>query len=118
MSENKKDHGGKFAATASGGGLAAADVDNLGELPRSYGEDILFVVAQEPHWLFAYWDIDISKHPGGPAFLRVINASGEIEAEIEVPFETRNWYIPVRQAGSLYTVEFGYCRGERWNLLA
>ncbi|MCX6963301.1 MAG: DUF4912 domain-containing protein, partial [Verrucomicrobia bacterium] len=80
--------------------VAAVDLLNdLGSLPRSYGEEVLFLVAQDPHWLFTYWDIDISRHPGGPCILRVERASGDLEQEIEVSFETRNWYIPVQKAG-------------------
>ena len=94
------------------------DLDNLGDLPQSYGSDTIFLVAQEPHWLFTYWDIDISRHPGGKTFLRVYEAEKTVEAEIEVPFETRNWYIPVKQAGSKYTVEIGYHRGSVWNVIA
>ena len=94
------------------------DLDNLGDLPQSYGSDTIFLVAQEPHWLFTYWDIDISRHPGGKTFLRVHEAEKTVEAEIEVPFETRNWYIPVKQAGSKYTVEIGYHRGSVWNVIA
>ncbi len=93
------------------------DIDQLGELPQSYGSDTIFLIAQEPHWLFTYWDIDISRHPGGKTFLRVYQDE-TIEAEIEVPFETRNWYIPVKQAGSKYTVEIGYHRGSTWNAIA
>lgn len=93
------------------------DLDQLGELPRSYGSDTIFLVAQEPHWLFTYWDIDISRHPGGPTFLRAYQDSGVPEAEIEVPFETRNWYIPVKVAGGKYTVEIGYYRGNSWNVI-
>ena len=78
---------------------APVDIDQLGELPQSYGSDTIFLVAQEPHWLFTYWDIDISRHPGGKTFLRVYEGETTVEAEIEVPFETRNWYIPVKQAG-------------------
>ncbi len=78
----------------------AVDLDQLGSLPQSYGSDTIFLVAQEPHWLFTYWDIDISRHPGGQTFLRVYEGEKTVEAEIEVPFETRNWYIPVKQAGS------------------
>src|SRR5258705_279514 len=66
--------------------------DNLGELPHGYGADTIFLIAQEPHWLFTYWDIDIAKHPGGAAFLRYYLPDAELEGEIEVPFETRNWY--------------------------
>ena len=93
-------------------------MDALGELPRSYGTDSIFLVAQEPHWLFTYWDIDISLHPGGKTFLRVTGEGDQVESEIEVPFETRNWYIPVNKAGSEYTVEIGYHRGSQWHAIA
>jgi len=93
-------------------------LENLGELPRSYGTDAIFLVAQEPHWLFTYWDIDIALHPGGKTFLRVLDGTNSIENEIEVPFETRNWYIPVQKAGAEYRVEIGYYRSESWNVLA
>jgi len=95
-----------------------AGIDALGELPRSYGSNSLFVVAQEPHWLFTYWDIDIARHPGGPALLRVERPDGTLEVEIEVPLETRNWYIPVKDAGLTYRVEIGYRRGQEWHALA
>lgn len=101
---------------AAGGQDAA--IDNLGELPRSYGTDAIFLVAQEPHWLFTYWDIDIALHPGGKTFLRVREGADRIECEIEVPFETRNWYIPVQKAGADYSVEIGYHRSSAWNALA
>ena len=103
---------------ASSSESAPVDIDQLGELPQSYGSDTIFLVAQEPHWLFTYWDIDISRHPGGKTFLRVYENEKTIEAEIEVPFETRNWYIPVKNAGSKYTVEIGYNRGAVWNVIA
>ena len=97
---------------------APVDLDQLGDLPQSYGSDTIFLIAQEPHWLFTYWDIDISRHPGGKTFLRVYEGEKTVEAEIEVPFETRNWYIPVKQAGAKYTVEIGYHRGSVWNVIA
>lgn len=99
-------------------GVPLASLDQLGDLPRSYGTESIFLVAQEPHWLFTYWDIDISLHPGGKTFLRVHGPGEEIEDEIEVPFETRNWYIPVQKAAHPYTVEIGYYRGTAWKPLA
>ncbi len=95
-----------------------SEIDELGELPRSYGSNVIFLVAQEPHWLFTYWDIDISRHPGGPTHLRVFTGDTEVESQIEVPFETRNWYIPVKQAGASYHVEIGYLRGGEWKTIA
>lgn len=94
-----------------------ASLDALGDLPRSYGTDTIFLVAQEPHWLFTYWDIDIARHPGGKTFLRVLSGD-DLEKEIEVPFETRNWYIPVNQAGGTYTVEIGFYRAAEWQTIA
>lgn len=89
------------------------------ELPASYGSNTIFLVALEPHRLFTYWDIDISCHPGGPTLLRCIEAeSHKIESEIEVPFETRNWYLPISQSGATYFVELGYYRKNRWKSIA
>ena len=108
----------KADSSASSSSAKSVELDNLGELPQSYGTDTIFLVAQEPHWLFTYWDIDISRHPGGKTFLRVYEGEDTIEAEIEVPFETRNWYIPVKHASSKYTVEIGYPRASVWNVIA
>jgi len=30
--------------------------EDLGTLPVGYGE--MFLIARDPHWLFAYWDFD------------------------------------------------------------
>ncbi|HEY8900615.1 MAG TPA: DUF4912 domain-containing protein [Chthoniobacterales bacterium] len=91
---------------------------NLGDLPHGYGVDTIFLIAQEPHWLFTYWDIDIARHPGGAAYLRYYTAEGSQEGEIEVPFETRNWYVPVEKADTDYYVEIGFYRANTWNLIA
>lgn len=98
------------------GESAISDAED--SLPHSYGVDTIFLIAQDPHWLFTYWDIDIAKHPGGPTFLRCCRDGGEVEQEIEVPFETRNWYIPTTHSGSGYFVEIGYHRAGNWNQIA
>src|SRR5437762_10836797 len=36
--------------------------EDLGELPGSYHEDTLFLVARDPRWLFGYWDFDWGKY--------------------------------------------------------
>ncbi len=95
-----------------------ADLEALGSLPHGYGTDTVFLVAQDPNWLFTYWDIDISRHPGGPCHLRVEVGDGGVVQEISVPFETRNWYVPVKEAGKTYTVEIGYYRGRAWKSIA
>jgi hypothetical protein len=105
-------------------GVAKADtiesalLENLGDLPFGYGTDTIYLVAQDPNWIFTYWDIDITRHPGGPCHLRVEDGVGALEQEIEVPFETRNWYVPVRTAGGAYSVELGFYRSRKWNSIA
>lgn len=98
--------------------VESALLENLGTLPFGYGTDTIYLVAQDPNWLFTYWDIDISRHPGGPCQLRIEDGNGDVEQEIEVPFETRNWYVPVRQAGGTYAVELGFYRSRKWNSIA
>jgi len=88
------------------------------KLPDSYGTNFIFLIAQAPHRLFTYWDIDISCHPGGATYLRCLVDNAAIECEIEVPFEARNWYIPVSKTGINYRVEIGYYRGSKWNRIA
>jgi len=90
-----------------------------GALPRSYGESTIFLIAQEPHRLFTYWDLDIAEHPGGPAVIRCYQTNArEPEIELEVPFEARNWYLPVTEPGAEYYVEIGYYRDRSWQPLA
>lgn len=98
--------------------VSRVDIDKLGPLPHSYGTNSIFLAAQEPRWLFTYWDIEISRHPGGPCVLRVEDESGAIDQEINVPFEARNWYVPVKEAGKNYRVELGFYRGKTWKSLA
>jgi len=99
--------------------LASADIDNLGELPRSYGDERIFVVAQEPHWLFCYWDYTLTESIEGALFLRHGRIGGaRPEAEVPVPTETNSWYLSVRDADADYYVELGHYNGGQWKTLA
>jgi len=96
----------------------ATDLDHLGELPRSYGNEGIFVVAQEPHWLFCYWDYTLTEGIRGAVFLRHGREGGERpEAEVPVPAETNSWYLPVREADADYYVELGHYNGGHWKTL-
>lgn len=97
---------------------AGADIDNLGDLPRSYGEENIFVVAQEPHWLFCYWDYLLTEGIEGAVFLRHGREGEERpEAEVPVPPETNSWYVSVRDADARYYVELGHYNGGHWKTL-
>jgi len=95
----------------------AADIENLGELPRSYGDDRIFVVAQEPHWLFCYWDYMLTDNIDSPVFLRHGRDGRSAEGEVEVPRETNSWYLSVREADADYVVELGHYTKGKWKPL-
>ena len=99
--------------------MAGADIDHLGDLPRSYGEERIFVVAQEPHWLFCYWDYTLTEGVEGTIFLRHGREGAERpEAEVPVPSETNSWYLAVRETDADYYVELGNYNGRHWKTLA
>jgi hypothetical protein len=88
--------------------------ENLGELPQSYGDDTLFLIARDPHWLFSYWDIHWApwqaKALDGKFYLKLFTSGGSVELTTQIHPEAHNWYIPVKQAGASYYAEVG-CLG-------
>jgi hypothetical protein len=108
----------KPAARSRAKKAAGADIDNLGDLPRSYGEEDIFVIAQEPHWLFCYWDYTLTEGIQGAVFLRHGRVGADRpEAEVPVPSETNSWYLSVRDADADYYVELGHYNGGHWKVL-
>src|SRR6185369_8665670 len=91
-----------------------------------YGEARLWVVARDPHWLFAYWEFDPTEHPGvrgadgtQHVFLRVSRGDGTVETTIEILPSVGHWYVPVSQADCDYTAELGYfAPGGVWAFVA
>ncbi len=108
----------KFEVTresAPAGSAPAPAFENLGELPASYHENVLFLTARDPRWLFAYWDFDWapflpSAFRGGVRqfFLSVLTADGGEESLVEVKPEARNWYLPVNKSNTAYYAEIGF----------
>jgi hypothetical protein len=92
----------------------ASDYENLGELPRFYGQPVLFGIARDPHTIFAYWEIDWKSTFGDkpPAdrkvHLRVISEDGNEETLIAVEPMAGSHCVAVTQARSSYRIELGY----------
>lgn len=94
------------------------DIDNLGELPRSYGQEQIFVIAQEPRLLFCYWDYTLTDGLDVQVFLRHSrHDSSSLDGEVPVPSEANSWYLPVREADAAYRVELGFYDGDSWKKL-
>jgi len=105
----------EIGSTTEGTRAAAPAYENLGELPESYYEDTLFLVARDPRWLFSYWDFNWAKYPaatfrGGVKqfFLKVTTAAGDDAALVEINPEARNWYVAVNSPETAYFAEIGF----------
>jgi hypothetical protein len=90
------------------------DYENLGELPRSYGQPVLFGIARDPRTLFAYWEIDWPAVFGNnpPAdrkvHLLVFSEDGSEETRVAVEPMAGSHCVAVTQARSSYRIELGY----------
>jgi hypothetical protein len=86
------------------------------------------LTARDPHWLYAHWDmtrIQMKQYntlsADGHLVLRIFRgaAEGEPVSEIHVHPESRNWFIPVPDAGAKYLSALGYYDpARRWVTLA
>ena len=63
--EESEAHKFEIGSTTQESFGAAPAYEDLGELPASYLEDTLFLVARDPRWLFSYWDFNFGKYAPG-----------------------------------------------------
>jgi hypothetical protein len=87
----------------------------LGNLPDSYGTKKLFLVARDPHILFAYWDLNqdqyqvaASKAHDGKVFLEVyVPGEGRVQ-QIHIWDSHKNWYLQVNRPDTSFIAQLGY----------
>jgi hypothetical protein len=92
--------------------------DNLGDLPEAYGTGRLFLVARDPHWLYAYWDLSWQQMADargqavdGRLVLRVFEKNhAKPVQELMLQHDSRNWYIQVGKPATTYSAQLGYWR--------
>ncbi len=93
-----------------------ADDEGLGELPWSYGEDVLVGLARDPRTLFFYWDhapatrkaaFEWLDRPRAQLRVSVMGADGEWQAlrVAELALESRGWYFHDLEPGRTYRGE-------------
>ncbi len=95
-------------------------------MPESYDEEMIFLVARDPRWLFAYWDFNWTKYPASGMrygyaqfFLKITRQSGQQESLVEINPSARNWYVPVHLPDTDYLAEVGYFDQEgAWRRIA
>ena len=89
------------------GTVPAPAYEHLGELPATYGTQSVYLVAYDPHQLFAYWDIDWKSAPNALYTLHVCRADGEIETRVDISASDAGRHVDVTQPGGTYFVELG-----------
>jgi hypothetical protein len=97
------------------------------DLPRRYGKDRMTLLARDPYWLFAYWEVSATKQEEfssqyGPEawqasrpILRVYDVTGidfagnnaNIYVDIAVNDQVDNWYIEVGEPNRTFCVDLG-----------
>lgn len=97
----------------------APEFEDLGELPESYGTNRVYLVARDPYWFYAYWDISRERLAeareaarDGQIFLQVCETNGACVQQIMVPGEARNWFIYAGRPGIELFAELGYFNSE------
>jgi hypothetical protein len=101
--------------------IAAESADDL---PASYGTDLLYVIARDPHTLFLYWDLDWRQRfaEGGLSprqiHLRTYREDGTVEGTREVNPFRGHAYVEVAAPGAIYFCELGCFAEEKWKSLA
>jgi hypothetical protein len=89
----------------------------LGYLPESYGTRKLFLVARDPHILFAYWDLSPVQYQeasraahDGKVFLEVyVPGEGRVQ-QIHIWDCHKNWYLQVNRPDTSFIAQLGYYR--------
>jgi hypothetical protein len=101
------------------------ELAELSQLPRVYGEPILFAIARDPRTLFTYWNVDWSsvfakvEPVDRQVYLRVKRADGSEESESVVEPMLGSYYALVAQPRGIYRVEIGYYQpANEWHTIA
>jgi hypothetical protein len=118
--------GERYALGPGAVAAAAGELDR--SLPEAYGTKKLLVVARDPHWLYAHWDLTLeqlrdynSRSVDKHLVVRVFKDTvGDVPfAEVHVHPESRHWFIHVARGNTRFLGELGYySKQRRWTRIS
>ena len=104
--------------------IAEEFADDPSDLEPHYGSARLWLVARDPHCLFAYWEFRPEEHPDAVGtdgrlqfFLRTYR-DGKVGATVEIEPGTGNVFISGQSPDSTYSAELGFFASGIWCFLA
>ncbi len=139
LDPNEATNGAIGAAIAGGAalGLAADQLGNvdgdLSDLPGGYGDSRIVLMARDPQWAYAYWDVpsdhkEALRNQGGQQLALRLYDVTDLDLSLSRPHSvqqygleelTRDWYLPIPVSDRDYMAEIGYNTGNGdWLLLA
>src|SRR6185436_4787433 len=98
-------------------GPPPASESEIIELPESYGTQRLLLVARDPHWLYAHWDMtaeQLRKHNAASRDKHLVvrvfqnQPAGKPVLEQHVHPESRNWFLHVGRGSTRFVAQLGY----------
>jgi hypothetical protein len=105
--------------------LAEEFVDDPPVVAPNYAEARLWLVARDPHWLFAYWDFRPAEHPeatgadGRAHFsLRIYGEEGAVESAVEIHPGAGHTFVAAPAPDRGYFAELGFFEDGIWCFLA
>ena len=111
--------------------LALAGADTF-PIPKRYNETRITFVVRDPHWAFAFWEIDdhdcarVKKSSSQQVMLRVHDVElldydgtrSNFSVDIPVRLTDSSWYIYLPNPDCSYVLELGMVSGRRFTCLA
>lgn len=105
---------------------AAAD---LSDLPFSYGDTKLVLLARDPYWAYSYWDFSaetwnwvqkkLAEDSSLKPMMRIHDLDAKKTYDLLVSLEARNWYLHLGTPDHRYFAELGIGDGHaRFYLIA
>lgn len=87
------------------------------ELPFSYGKTNIVAMVRDPFWAYTYWDysgetwnwmvIFRERDTGARLKLRVHRIDHKNFFDVDIPSETKNWYLELGEENASFEIELG-----------
>jgi hypothetical protein len=93
-------------------------------LPARYNETKVVLMIRDPHWAFAYWDVEAQKAQRvrkdanfEQLVLRVHDCEPSSSFDIPIQWEDSSWYIYLPNTDCEYCLDLGYLAAGKFKLL-